>query len=125
MQKKREELLKVARFVIVGAVNTAVYYLLYALFLYITGIYWLAVLIASALGTGFSFYSFGRYAFRKRGDKIALVKFYLLYAFNTLLNIFFVWVFMLLGTGAYIAGALASIAVAGFSYIVNRFYIFK
>lgn len=115
--------LQFVRFVLVGVLNTAFSYGVYAFFLYLGLPYALANLAALLLGIAFSFRTQGALVFGNRNPRL-IVRFaacwLVIYGFN-------VGVIALLvraGFDPYAAGALALLPTTLASYVVQRLLVF-
>ena len=80
--------IRLVRFLVIGAVNTAFSYLIYALLVLIGLHYSLATLISTVLGIIFNFFTTGRIVFRNM-DNRRFIRFILVYAFTYLVNVLF------------------------------------
>jgi putative flippase GtrA len=112
------------RFVLIGAINTAFSYAIYAFFLYLGLSYALANLLALMIGILFSFRMQGKFVFQNTENHLLgrfIAAWLLIYCVNVLL------INLLIGQGlnAYISGALAIFPVTALSYFFQRFYVFR
>ena len=119
-----EARVQVLKFVVVGGLNTAFSYLVYALGLWFGLGYALANFIAMALGTLFSFVTQGRLVFNKLEGR-RLPRFVLLWGALWILNVSVIaallpWV----DNNAYLAGAIALIVVTAISFLAQRHWVF-
>ena len=119
-----EARVQVLKFVVVGGLNTAFSYLVYALGLWFGLGYALANFIAMALGTLFSFVTQGRLVFNKLEGR-RLPRFVLLWGALWILNVSVIaallpWV----DNNAYRAGAIALIVVTAISFLAQRHWVF-
>ena len=115
---------KLFRFVIVGCVNTAFSYSVYAVGIYLGIVYWLASFIALVMGIVFSFFTQGRLVFRTSvtGRFPLFVAVWLILYF---VNVFFVWGIHLIGFNYYIAGLIALVPTVLLSFLLNHRVVFK
>jgi putative flippase GtrA len=74
------------RFLFVGVINTAVGYAIYALLLFFTAPYLLALFLATIAGVTFNYFSIGRLVFKSRGGIVIFYKFVSAYGTVYLLN---------------------------------------
>lgn len=114
----------ILRFLIVGSLNTLVYYLLYTFFLYNSFNYIHSVLFASTIGIIFSFKSFGSYVFGNTKSKL-IFKFIGVYILLFISNLILIYLFNVLTTNYYLSGFLAALVNAIFSYLLNKNFVFK
>jgi putative flippase GtrA len=111
------------RFILVGAVNTAFSYGIYAGMLFIGFGYALANLVALVLGILFSFKTQGRFVFENTSN-LLIGRFILLWAAIYLANIALIGSLITIGLDAYVAGALAVPFSTVLSYIGQKFIVF-
>lgn len=111
------------RFIVVGVLNTAVGYGLFAFFIYQGFHYTLAVLFATILGVLFNFHSIGRLVFGKHEYRL-LIRFFGVYGITYILNIAFLTLFDLFSINIYLAGALLLAPMAIISFLLNKYYVF-
>lgn len=113
------------RFLVIGALNTAFAYGLYALFIALGCHYALAVLLSTVIGTFFSFKTFGHFVFANPDNRLVF-KFFAVYALCYALNVGILR--LLTGAGMenlYLAGLISSALVAMVSFFLNKFVVFK
>ena len=118
------ESLRILRFLIVGVINTAFSYGAYVLFLFVGLNYALANLLAMILGILFSFKTQGKFVFQDQSYR-AFLPFVLCWIVIYFFNIALIRELLKLGYNAYVAGALALPAVVVFSYIVQKYIVFR
>lgn len=112
------------RFILIGAINTAFSYAIYAFFLYFGLSYLLSSLLALMAGILFSFKTQGKFVFQNTENHLLgrfIVAWLLIYCANVLL----IKLLMGLELNAYISGALAIFPVTALSYFFQRFYVFR
>ena len=112
------------RFLIVGILNTIIYYLLYSLFLYFKLDYRVAVICATVIGVLFNFKSFGNYVFYNNDNSI-IYKFIGVYILLLLLNILFINIFNMFTDNYYKSGFFAIFPYAIISFYLNKEFVFK
>ena len=113
------------KFLLVGIMNTAFGYGLFALFIYLGLYYPLAVLFSTILGVLFNFKTIGKLVFGS-SDNGLIFRFILVYIITYFLNIFFLWLFKWLGfDNMYINGFLLLIPLAAVSFLLNKFFVFR
>jgi putative flippase GtrA len=117
--------IRLVRFLVIGAVNTAFSYLIYALLVLIGLHYSLATLISTVLGIIFNFFTTGRIVFRNM-DNRRFIRFILVYAFTYLVNVLFLKGLVEgLSMDKLLAGALVTLPVALLSYYLNSIWTFR
>ncbi|MFM8332411.1 MAG: GtrA family protein [Candidatus Methylumidiphilus sp.] len=112
------------RFGIVGIANTGFSYSIYVGFLMIGLPYPVANFFALVLGILFSFCTQSTLVFRKR-DKRLFLRFLLSWVIIYICNILFIKVMLRSGFDVYYSGAIAILPIAVFSYILQRFFVFR
>lgn len=117
--------IRLVRFLVIGAVNTAFSYVIYALLILIGLHYSLATLISTILGIIFNFFTTGRIVFRNM-DNRRIIRFILVYALTYLVNVLFLkWLVDGLSMDKLLAGALVTLPVALLSYYLNSIWTFR
>lgn len=116
--------LQFARFIVVGVLNTAFSYSVYAAMLFVGLTYTLANLVALLVGVLFSFRTQGRWVFHNRDDRL-LVRFAACWGLVWLINIGLISVLVRGGLNAYGAGALALVPVTVVSYFLQKLLVFS
>ncbi len=111
------------RFVLVGFVNTAFSYGVYAVLLFFGLNFALSNLGAVALGILFSFTTHGRLVFNYRGYG-RLFRYVLFWLLIYLCNIGLIKLLLCFDLNAYIAGALALPPIALISFVLQKYIVF-
>lgn len=111
------------RFLIVGALNTAVGYALFALFIFAGTAHLSAVVLATACGALFNFYSIGTHVFAQSGWHI-LPRFLGVYAAQCLINSSALDLLEAAGTPVLLAQALLVPFLATGVYFAMRQFVF-
>ena len=122
--KGRRAALQFVRFVIVGIVNTAFSYAIYAALLYAGMNFAAANLTALVVGILFSFKTQGALVFGNEGNR-RLVRFVLVWSLIYAVNLFLITRFMALGFDSYTSGALAVPFATVLSYLAQKFFVFR
>lgn len=113
------------RFVLVGVLNTAFGYGLYAVGLWIGLGYSVAALLALVLGIAFSFVTQGRLVF-KAFNWSNLPKYLVFWISMWIVNVGLISVLLpVVRDNAYLAGFLSSLVLVGPSYLIQRYWIFS
>lgn len=112
------------RFMLIGGLNTAFSYGLYAAFIFIGLSYRWAYLLALLIGIFFSFATQGAFVFNNRERRL-IGRFALVWIMIYLFNMALIEQVMRAGLDAYIAGALTVVPSTTLSYFLQRFYVFR
>ena len=112
------------RFLMVGGINTAFSYLIYAFFLYIGLHYTIAVLLAQICGVLFNFNTTGKIVFNNTKPNL-IFRFIGVYLLTYFLNIFCLKLFELNNFNMYIAGAILVLPIAFLSFFLNKSLVFS
>lgn len=115
---------QLARFILVGLLNTTVGYLLYATFIFLGFGYVLAIFFSTILGILFNFKTIGRFVFQSSDNRL-LLKFFAVYAFTFIINVSIVSGFRNLGYNDYMAGFIAILISAAISFGLMKYLVFK
>jgi len=112
------------KFIVIGIINTSVYYILFSIFIYLEFDYKLAVLFATVVTTFVSFYNFGKHVFTNT-DKKLFLRFLSNTVFIFTLNIVLLRYIDMYTSNLYLSGFLALIPLTVLSYLINKFYVFR
>jgi putative flippase GtrA len=112
------------RFLLVGVVNTAFSYLVYAALIFLGVNFALANLGAVVLGIVFSFKTQGTLVFNNPSHHL-LLKYAVFWFVIYLCNIGLIKLLLSLGLNAYAAGALALPPIVLVSYVLQKYVVFK
>ena len=110
------------KFLVVGAVNTLLVYLIYAVFIFFGFGYAVAQAIALVFGIITGYKAQSRFVFRESGSFFTYVA---IWIFLYLVNIFGIGLLIQYGAGSYLAGALMIPPMAGVSFVLQKFFVFK
>ncbi len=116
------------RFLLVGMLNTAVGYGLFALFIYLGLHYALANLVATILAVCFNFISTRKLVFKQTGGgrgTATAVRFALVYAVLYGVNVGLLTALLITGITEYLAGLLLIPVSAGLAYILHSQFTFR
>ena len=116
---------KLIKFILVGILNTAFGYSLFALFIFLNIHYSLAVFLSTVLGVLFNFKTIGKLVFDSH-DNSLIFRFITVYVLLYLINISCLWFFKISGfENMYINGFVLLVPLALISFVLNRKYVFK
>lgn len=115
---------QLVRFLIIGFGNTIFSYAVYALGLFMGLPYWLASLVALAIGIAVGFVTQGRLVFRSSLEG-RLPIFVAIWAALYVVNILVIRMLTDLGIDAYLAGAIATLPTVALSFVLNRLVVFR
>ena len=112
-----------ARWILVGGLNTVVSYLLYAGLIFLGLHYVVAQTVGTVLSVLFNFRSTGRLVFGSRDDRLVL-RFFAVYGVTYVLGITGLWLLHTIGVNSYVAGALTLPPGAAIAYVLQRRFVF-
>jgi putative flippase GtrA len=115
---------RILRFVVVGGVNTAFAYAVYAVLLFVGLNYAVANLIALVAGILFGFKTTGTFVFGNADNRL-LGRFVVCWVVIYLLNVSSIRKLIEMGVDRYVAGALPIPAIAALSYAGQRYFVFR
>ncbi len=112
------------RFLIVGGINTAFGYGIFALLIFLKFHYALAVLLSTILGVLFNFKTTGRLVFESKENGL-IFKFVGVYAIIYVINTASLGVFNFYRVNMYLAGAVMILPMAMLAFVLNKSLVFK
>lgn len=112
------------RFLLVGAINTAFGYSVFALLYWLGLPYPVAIGLATVVGIAFNFQSSGRLVFG-HAPLSRLPRFVVVYSIVYLLNLAMVAAMLRLGLNVYAANAIAILPLAVIAYMLQRIFVFN
>jgi putative flippase GtrA len=112
------------RFILIGILNTAFGYSLYALLIFLGLRYDLAILIATVLGVLFNFKTTGALVFNNRQNNLIL-RYFGTYSIIYLLNVLLVWLMLKSNINSYLAQAFVMPVLVVLSYAMQRDFVFR
>lgn len=115
---------RLAGFILVGILNTAFGYALFAVIYWASGSYRLAIVLATIIGVLFNFFTTGRLVFGNRSYK-ALAAFVLGYAGVCVLNVVLVDIIVAYGHSPLIAQLVSMPALVAASFLINDRLVFR
>ena len=110
-------------YILVGILNTAVGYALFAFFIFLRFSYPLAVLFGTILAVLFNFRTIGRIVF-KSSDNSLIFRFFAVYGITYGLNVAGLWLLKRVQPDMYLAGALLLLPMAVVSFVLHRNFVF-
>jgi putative flippase GtrA len=119
-----DEVRRFGVFALVGVLNTAFGFGVFAALLWLGLHYSLALLLATCLGVGFNFMTTGRIVFGSaRWSRLS--RFVGVYAVLYGTNLLALWAMQQLGTGPLLGQALLVPPMAAAAYVMNRRFVFQ
>jgi putative flippase GtrA len=112
------------RFLVVGAINMAFGYAVFALLIFLGLHYSLASLLATIIGVLFNFRTYGRLVFNDTRAHL-LFKFVTVYAFVYLCYVSGLRVLTQMDINDYLAGALMAVPVSFIAFMLNKRFVFR
>ncbi len=112
------------RFLIVGGINTAFGYGIFALLIFLKFHYALAALLSTILGVLFNFKTTGRLVFESKENRL-IFKFVGVYAITYVINTAFLGVFNFYRVDMYLAGAVMILPMAMLAFVLNKSLVFR
>lgn len=117
--------IKLIKFLLVGVLNTAFGYSVFAVFIFLGTHYTVAVFFATVLGVLFNYRTIGGIVFNHKGGS-KLIPFILVYVIIYALNVFGLWSLDYLGLeNKYLAGAILLLPLALVSFVLNKKFVFN
>jgi putative flippase GtrA len=113
-----------AAYILVGILNTAFGYSMFALFIFLKLHYSLAVFFSTVLGIVFNFKTIGRLVF-KSSDNSLIFRFFAVYAVTYLINVAGLKILSIINIDMYIAGAVLLLPMAVVSFIFHKGFVFR
>jgi len=111
-------------YILVGILNTAFGYSMFAMLIYLGFHYTLAVLIGTALGVLFNFKTIGNLVF-KQNDNSLIFRFVTVYIITMTLNIGGLKIYKIYNDNLYVAGFLMLIPTTVISFILHNKFVFR
>jgi putative flippase GtrA len=112
------------RFLLVGVINSAFGYGIFASLVFLGLHYSLALLISSVLGILFNFKSTGIVIFGSRNNKL-LLRFLLVYLVAYFINLSLIDFLLICGFNSYVSAAICLPPLAIFSFFMNSKFVFN
>lgn len=111
-------------FLSVGAVNTFLGFLLFAALIYFGMNYIVACLVITIIGIFFNFATMGKIVFHN-SNPLLIFRYILMNIVNYLLSVLFLKLFSYSINDMYVNGAIVTILMAGYTYYVSKYYVFR
>jgi putative flippase GtrA len=111
------------RFILIGILNTAFGYSLYALLIFLGLRFDLAILISTICGVLFNFKTTGTFVFNNRRNNL-IFRYFGVYSIIYLLNVVYVWLMLKSDINSYLAQAFVMPVLAVLSYAIQRNFVF-
>lgn len=114
---------KFIKFLMVGALNTAFGYIIFALFIFLKFHYSLAILFATILGIVFNFKTTGSIVFKNNDNKL-IFRFFAVYFITYILNTALIKLFTMINFNLYYAGIIILLPMAVISFVLMKKFVF-
>lgn len=111
-------------FILIGIINTAFGYGVFALLLYLGLHYKLAILLSTCLGILFNFNTIGNFVFKQQ-EKSLLWRFIAIYGILYFINIYLIKGFYSVYPNYYLAGLLSTLILPILSFSLNKYFVFS
>lgn len=115
---------KIARFYLIGALNTLFGYCVFSAFLLFGFGNSISLLIATCSGIIFNFKTIGHLVFENKNNRV-VGKFIALYILLYFINLILMNQINFLVDNLFISGAVSMLICSALSYLVNNYYIFR
>ena len=112
------------KFILVGILNTAFGYLVFAALLYFGLHYTLAVVLSTIAGVLFNFKTTGTLVFKNNNNKL-IFKFVAVYALTCIIGIIVLRLAEFVNVNLYLAGMVSTGICAIIAFILNKNWVFK
>lgn len=112
------------RYLLVGLINTAFGYAVFALLVFVGLHYALALFLATIAGVLFNFQTFGRFVFGQPHWRL-IWKFFAVYGVLYGVNVFCIFLLMMYIHNVYIANAITLVFIAGLGFVLNRRFVYE
>lgn len=112
------------KFILVGILNTAFGYFVFAALLYFGLHYTLAVVLSTIAGVLFNFKTTGKLVFKNNNNKL-IFKFVAVYALTCIIGIIVLRLAELVNVNLYFAGMVSTGICAIIAFILNKNWVFK
>ena len=111
------------RFLVVGGLNTAFGYGVFALLILLGVHYAIAALLSTVLGILFNFKTTGMLVFHSH-DNTLIAKFFAVYGVNYVIGVLVLKAFKALGVHVLVTAAVSILPMAALSFVLMRWFVF-
>ncbi len=111
------------RYLLVGILNTAFGYAVFALLVFLGLHYTLALFFASVAGIVFNFRTFGRFVF-SQSDWRLIWRFFAVYGLLYVINVGCVFILLKYLHNVYAANAITLLFIASLGFLLNRRFVY-
>ena len=111
------------RYLLVGMLNTAFGYAVFAVLIFLNLHYTLALFFATVAGIFFNFRTFGRFVFNQPDWRL-IWRFFAVYGLLYAINVGCVFMLMTYIDNIYAANAVTLIFIAGLGFLLNRRFVY-
>jgi putative flippase GtrA len=115
---------KLIRFFLVGGLNAAFGYGLFAFLIFIGLSYPLALFLGTIVGILFNFKTIGTLVF-KNHNNVLIFKFFAVYGITYLFNLIGLTIFKYFAVNIYLGGAILLIPIGILAFNLNKIFVFK
>lgn len=112
------------RYLIVGLVNTAFGYAIFAMLVFLGLHYAIALFLATISGIFFNFQTFGRFVFEQSNWRL-IWKFIAIYGLLYCINVGCVFILVMYIHNVYLANAITLMFIAGLGFVLNRSFVYE
>ena len=111
------------RYLLVGMLNTAFGYAVFAVLIFLNLHYTLALFFATVAGIFFNFRTFGRFVFNQPDWRL-IWRFFAVYGLLYVINVGCVFMLMTYIDNIYAANTVTLIFIAGLGFLLNRRFVY-
>lgn len=111
------------RYLLIGVINTAVGYSMFALLTYVGLHYAVAVLLSTIIGIFFNFKTFGLFVFGQSNWRL-IWRFIAVYGFLYIINVCCIFILMMYVDSVYVASAITLVFITSLGFVLNRSFVY-
>ncbi|MDR1343560.1 MAG: GtrA family protein [Prevotellaceae bacterium] len=115
---------QLVRYLMVGGLNTAFGYGVYALLIWMGAHYTVATLVSTVAGILFNFKTYGALVFKNKSNRL-IIRYLAVYGFLYLCGNLWIFFFKKIGIHPYASGAYWLIPNALLGFVLNRRFVYK